>query len=365
MSFEAQTDNNGEIVQQIETQMEKCPNCGANLVFEPNSQTLYCEHCGTSQSLPEMLTVLEQNVLDGFDQVKSQWSGDETVVFSCDNCGAKVVLQKDETASSCPFCGTSHVVKTDELAGIKPHGLIPFSFGLKEGVDYAKKWAKSRLYAPRKFKKTLSAENVKGVYAPCFTFDSNTFSTYYGRIGKRYTRVVGSGKNRRTETYIVGRNVSGTFGYSFDDLLITAGSKFDQKKMDKVSPFDTNNGKSYDESYLLGFMAYHYDTELKDCWQQAKNRMDATIRSRILAQYSYDVVSFLNVSTTHGNVTYKYVMLPVYIGNYKYGKKLYNFFVNGSTGKTTGKTPVSALKVALTVLAGLCVIAGIVALTLL
>ena len=106
-------------------------------------------------------------------------------------------------------------------------------------------------------------------------------------------------------------------------------------------------------------MAYHYDNELADCWKSAKDKMDGYIRQGILSNYSYDKVSYLNVSTTHSNVTYKYVMLPVYVGSYKYKKKLYNFFVNGNTGKTTGRTPISAFKIILTVLLGLALIAGI------
>jgi hypothetical protein len=80
----------------------------------------------------------------------------------------------------------------------------------------------------------------------------------------------------------------------------------------------------------------------------------------ILDQYAHDRVAYLNVSTTHENLTYKYVMLPVYVGNFNYKQKLFNFFVNGSTGRVNGKTPKSALKIALTVLFIVAIVAGIV-----
>ncbi|MBE7086929.1 MAG: hypothetical protein E7369_01345 [Clostridiales bacterium] len=349
-----------EVDKSVQTEMKKCPACGANLVFDPDKQMLYCSHCGTKQSISMDLNASELDIRLSLTS-NGTWGREEATVFKCDNCGAKVVLQNDKTAINCPFCGTPHVVKTDELAGLKPNALLPFAFGLEKAVEYAKAWAKKRLYAPSKFKKTLSTENVNGVYTPCFTFDSITTSTYYGRIGNRHTRTVGSGKNRRTETYIVWRNISGRHGDSFDDVLITAGSKFDQKKLDKISPYDTNSSKAYEENFLLGFMAYHYDCELQDCWEAAKKRIDVAIKNAILSGYSYDVLDYINVSTDHANVTYKYVMLPVYIGNYKYKKKFYNFFVNGTTGKVWGKTPISALRVIFTVLLGLAVIGGIFA----
>lgn len=340
----------------VETESVKCPGCGANMIFDADLQTLYCPHCGSKKELGEAKIAKEKDIMEGLS-ADSVWKADETVVFRCDNCGAKVVLQKDETAKICPFCGTAHVQKTEELAGLKPDAVLPFAFGQEKALEYSKTWAKKRFFAPRKFKKNLNAENVNGVYTPCFTFDSHTFSTYHGRIGKRHTRVVGSGKNQRTETYTVWRNISGSYNEFFDDVAITAGDKCGQKELDKISPYDTNSGKEYREQYLLGFMAYHYDHELSECWNSAKAKMDKVIRNNILRQYDYDVVDYLNVSTTHENVKYKYVMIPVYVGNFTFKQKLYNFFVNGTTGKTYGKYPKSLLRVGGVILFGLAIAA--------
>ena len=106
-------------------------------------------------------------------------------------------------------------------------------------------------------------------------------------------------------------------------------------------------------------MAYHYDKSIEDCWGIAKGKMDAVIKRSILSQYSYDVIEYFNVSTTHEAATYKYVMLPVYVGNFNYKSKIYNFFVNGINGKTTGKTPVSFWRVLIAVGLGLVAVAGI------
>ncbi|MDY6367287.1 MAG: zinc ribbon domain-containing protein [Clostridia bacterium] len=349
----------GEEESKVSTESIKCPSCGSNMKFDPESQMLYCEHCGTKSSFNQELKASELDLLSGFNADDNQWKKEDVTVFRCDNCGAKVVLSASETAKSCPFCGTAHVEKIDELAGIKPNGVVPFLLTSDKAVERSKTWAKKRLFAPSKFKKSLNAENVKGVYSPCFTFDSKTTSYYRGRIGKNYTRTVGSGKDQHTETYTVWKDISGTYYDNFDDVLISAGNKISQKTFDKISPYDTNESKGYQENYLLGFMAYHYDKSIEDCWGLAKDKMDAAIRKGILSQYSYDEVDYLNVSTTHEAVTYKYVMLPVYVGNFSYKKKVYNFYVNGVSGKTTGKTPVSFWRVLAAVGLGLVVLAGI------
>ena len=53
-------------------------------------------------------------------------------------------------------------------------------------------------------------------------------------------------------------------------------------------------------------------------------------------------------------------MPPVYVGNYIYKKKVYNFYVNGATGKVGGKTSLSLFKILLAVLLGGTVVAGLI-----
>ncbi len=335
-------DSNVEKQVRVQTSLVKCDSCGSNLVFHPEKNQLYCEHCGYTKEIQNRTSAQELDLVGAFSR-DEKWE-EETVVFRCDNCGAKVVLSKNESAKDCPFCGTAHVQKTEELAGLKPNAVVPFAFGLDKALTFSKTWAKKGMFTSNKFKKNLDARNLQGVYTPCFTFDSYTTSTYVGRIGKTHTRVVGTGKNRRTETYVVWRNISGTYLSNFDDILITAGSKFDQKKLDKLSPYYTGGSVSYKEDYLLGYMAYHYDAEITDCWDTAKGIIDSALRKQILSQYSYDRVDYLSVNTSHDRVTYKYVMLPVYMGNFHFKKKTYSFQINGATGKVIGKKPKSAIK---------------------
>ncbi|MBO7345300.1 MAG: hypothetical protein J6U92_05120 [Clostridia bacterium] len=334
--------------EEVDADSVKCLGCGSNMVFNPEKQTLTCPHCGSKQDFSTDVFASELSLVDGFG-AGNGWGDDKPSVFECDNCSARVVLNYGETAKVCPFCGTAHVKKTESLAGLKPNAVVPFLITAEKALDLSKEWAKRRLFAPRKFKKNICAENVNGVYSPCFTFDSSTTSYYEGKIGRTHTRTVGSGKNKRTEVYTVWQHIRGTYNDCFNDVLINAGSKLGQDKLDQISPFDTENSRKYQKEYLYGFMAYHYDTSIEDCWGSAKGVMDGRIRRGILSRYVYDKVAYLNVSTSHQDVTYKYVMLPVYVGNFNYKKKLYNFYVNGSTGKVKGKTPKSLWKILLTV----------------
>ncbi len=342
----------------VETDCIKCPSCGGTMNFDPETQTLKCEHCGNTVDFEKNRAVKENDIEEGFDKAE-RWDAAEQVTYKCDNCGAVIIMNSDEEATTCPFCGTTHIVRGESFDGIRPQAVLPFRFGREKATEYAKKWARSRLFAPRKFKKNLNQENMRGVYEPCFTFDSNTYSTYKGRVGYRRTRTVGSGKNRRTETYIEYKNISGSYARFFDDLLVANNVNFNQKKIDQLSPFDTGSACVYEKSYLSGFVADGYTVSLRTGWQNAKTIMDTLIRSGIKSKYNADVVDYLNVSTYHENVTYKYLLLPVYFMNFKYGKKRYGIMVNGSSGKARGKTPVSPLRVLIAVVLGLVALCGL------
>jgi len=58
-------------------------------------------------------------------------------------------------------------------------------------------------------------------------------------------------------------------------------------------------------------------------------------------------------------VTFKHVLLPVWLAAYKYRGETYRFVVNGRTGRVQGERPYSKGKIALAVLAGLLVAGAI------
>ena len=331
------------------TETAKCPGCGGNMAFDPEKRLLKCEFCGTERQF-EINENEEQDFEKLFDY-HAQWS-DETHVFSCNNCGAKVVVSKTEISKACPFCGTSNVLETSGLSGLKPNALVPFSITKEDATSRAIAWAKKKVFAPRRFKKYVSyADEMTGIYSPAFTFDTNTTSYYEGRLSKTETYTTRVNGKTVTRTRTVHFHIRGVFDLAFDDLLIQASSKIDQKSVDKLQPFDTNNSKEYTEEFLYGYSASQYIKDGRECWQEARKIIDKRIRAGILSRYVYSSVDYLNISTQCNDRKFKYLLLPIYVGKFSYRKradktaKLYNFFVSGHNGKVVGKAPVSPLKV--------------------
>ena len=332
-------------VDNCKTEDYSCPSCGAPLSYLPEKGALHCEYCGLEITLDGKAGKEENDFFEGTKEDNS-W-GEETKVVHCDNCGANNIVDTNAISITCPFCGSNQVVETNELVGIKPHRVIPFQISESNTKQNYSLWIKKKFFVPSKVKKNIPKLVLRGVYLPIWTFDSNTFSIYDGKLGKHYTRTVGSGKNRRTITEVRYFYVRGSKQVTFDDLIVNAGSKISQSEINAISPFNTNNSYEYDKRYLAGFSSEHYVVRLNMGWDNAKIRMNAIIKREILRGYNHDVVSYLNVNTTFNSIKYKYVLIPIWIGTYKYANKDYRFISNGETGKITGKVPISIAKVSI------------------
>lgn len=340
-----------------QTDYIKCDSCGSNMVFDPVTQNLKCPHCGTVVDFDEDSSVKELSIEKAFDEA-TKWN-DDTSIFVCDNCGSRVVLKSTEVAKACPYCGTTHIVKSDLLAGVRPNAVYPFFLTKEQAKNKFLKWARGRFFAPKVFKKNVTVENINGIYEPCFTFDSQTTSRYSGKLGETRTRTVRRNGKTQTETYTHWYYVSGVVSHFFDDVMISSGGSLSQKTMQKIMPFSVDTVKVYSEEFLSGFMANHYQKDLRQSWNEAKGEIDAQIRRLIINKYHADKVAYLDVSTMHENVKYKYVLLPTYVVNFNYKHKVYNVCINGQTGKVAGKSPVSILKVSLTVVLALVATIGL------
>lgn len=324
----------------------KCQNCGADMVYDPEKGALHCSYCDATRTIDKRVSY-KRDYLSALDEGEVKF---DNSTYKCPNCGADVKLAPFDTAIKCPYCGGTNVVELEDMKGLKPDSILPFALSQNQAADAGKKWIKKKIFAPIKLKKSFKVENFKGVYIPSYAFTTNADSTYDGRLGERRTRTVGSGKDRHIETYIEWYNVNGSTSNFFEDVAVEASTQLNQKELNKILPYDTDNLEAYNKDYIAGFSAEKYDTSLKDGFDVAKGQMDDTIRKRIIDGYGADVVDYLNVHTSYKGTAFHYMMLPLWVCAYVYRKKGYRFIINGRTGKSTGKSPVSPLKVAIAVL---------------
>ncbi len=337
-----------------------CENCGAVLTFAPGQDELVCAYCGHQNPIPESDHAIEE--LDFRAALRRQASGGETVterVVTCHACAATFTLNPSVTADECPFCGSAVVLDTaHEETHLKPQSLLAFRLDAREAREAFRQWLSGLWFAPGDLARYArpDGDGLAGMYTPYWTFDARTATRYRGQRGRRYTTSVGSGKNRRTVTRIRWSPVSGSVTRAFDDVLVVASESLPRDMAEKLEPWDLDQLVPYDERYLSGFRAESYRIGLEDGFAHAKDRMEAVIRRDVRRDIGGDAQRITWLSIRHDDITYKHVLLPVWLAAYRYRDRVFRFMVNARTGKVHGQRPWSWLKIGVAVFAATVVL---------
>ena len=352
---------------EIETGTFGCTNCGANLNYKPGTKNLTCEYCSTENEIPDLGVKIEELNFHDYLTKKpvSENSYSETYV-KCNGCGASSSIEPNITASSCPYCSTPLILdQAKEENIIEPKSLLPFKIEKKQAKDGVKKWVKKLWFAPSVLQKSaLNFDRFKGVYMPYWTFDLDTVSNYVGQRGDYYyvSESYTATENGKTvtKTKRVRRIrwcfVNGAVAHFFDDIITPASNSLPEKYVSKLEPWDLENLVPFNKSYLSGFISEKYQIGLEDGFSTAKSTADQEIKSLVKRNIGGDEQRIMSLNTNYKDISFKHLLLPVYVSAYKYKNKLYRFLVNGRTGEVQGERPYSWIKITLTVLLGIVLI---------
>jgi len=348
-----------------ETLETKCHDCGAILNFAPGTNNLKCQYCGAENEIvPEDTEPIEELDFDAY--IKETVKEEDTMqvaTVKCTACGASSTLKPNISSDECPFCGTPIIVQGGTMTSIiKPKSLLPFKITQKEAYEGFRRWIKKLWFAPTALKKyALQADKLKGMYIPFWTYDSDTYTKYSGARGTYYyvteTYTEGGQTKTRQVRKIRWTPVSGSVSHFFDDILIVASHSLPIKKVNKLEPWDFENLTNFDERFLSGFQTETYQVDLKEGFEQAKKVMESTIRNLVRRDIGGDEQRIYSMNTQYSNITFKHLLLPIWISAYRFKKKVYRFLVNGRTGEVQGERPYSFWKIFFFILGILAVIA--------
>ncbi|WP_171235440.1 TFIIB-type zinc finger domain-containing protein [Ruegeria sp. HKCCA6837] len=345
-----------------------CDQCGADYRFNPGDGTLTCDHCGHSEPIsagPWGGASLRE--LD-FDAAIADRLPDseieETRVLSCPNCAAQVEFDPNTHAAECPFCATPVVTDTGINRHIKPKGVLPFAFDERSAQKAMGDWLGRLWFAPNGLKEyARKGRKMQGIYVPYWTFDADTKSSYRGERGTVYyeTRtVMRDGKRVQQQVPKVRWTPkSGRVARFFDDLLVLASKSLPKSYTDALEPWDLPTLEPYQPEYLAGFRAEAYSVELREGYVEARAHMARVIERDVRFDIGGDRQRIHAVDTDVRDVTFKHILLPVWMAAYKYRGQTYRFVVNGRTGRVQGERPWSAIKITIAVVLGLLLAAGV------
>jgi DNA-directed RNA polymerase subunit RPC12/RpoP len=343
-----------------------CPGCNSQLYFNPQQQQLVCEHCGTKVAIDKSTNQIRENNL------KQQLSGADTavtveqLVYNCNRCGSESVFTTETPTFVCSFCNYEAVNPVAyKTRIIQPSGMIPFIIDQPKSLSIFKTWLGKGWLAPNDLQEFARHDALHGIYLPFWTYDAQTNSEWSGYGGRYYyeteyyTDSDGKRQSRQVQrTEWIPR--SGTFEHFFDDILIGGADELPQHEYESIFPYKLDELVNFDARYLSGWKADVYDIAVHDGYEKAEAIMKESIFNACADLCRIDTYKGLEVATSYSGQTYKHILLPIWLCSYLYKNKTYHFLINGQTGKIHGKKPVSAMKVALLVLAILAVIIAIV-----
>ena len=346
-----------------------CKQCGSQLVYEPGSAHLTCTYCGfknliTSEDAP---AIRELDFDHHLELAASEAETMEVMAILCTSCGAETTLNPNVVSDICPFCDTPLVQTKHTEKIFKPQGVVPFKLSKDDSVDAYRKWLRGLWFAPNKLKDLALEEHFTGVYYPFWTYDSDTFTRYSGQRGdyyyttKRYQanengRMVTKHKQVRHTRWSKRR---GAVENVFDDVLVAASKSVAHFYTKKLEPWDLDELEPYTDAYLSGFKAESYSILLDHAFKEAQHIMDGVIVQSIYRDIGGDEQRINRKETTYDDVTFKHILLPVWINAYHYNDKVYRFMVNGATGRVHGERPYSAIKIFFAILGALLLAAVI------
>ncbi len=341
-----------------------CPGCSADMQFDPATGGMKCPFCGKTQALAAppaagRAVMISSHPLDAFvnQQAAPQLRplSAAALEVSCGACGSAVTFQPPEVAGLCPFCGDTLVAQpkaADPL--LAPDAVLPAFIPKDKAQASLRAWLQSRWFAPNALKRLARPDAVEGVYLPFWDFDADTTTHYSGRRGQNYDE---------TETYpetdSEGRTVmqtrqvphtkwypaSGVVSCRCQDVLVPASNSVAESKLNALQPWKLDSLRLYDPAFLAGFKAQRYQLDLSAGFEHATQTMRRNIERAIRRDIGGDVQAIDSMETQYFNTQFRHLLLPVWIGAYRFQNKVYQVVVNASTGEVKGERPYSLVKI--------------------
>ncbi len=331
----------------------KCQNCSAIVRYDPSSHGLKCEYCGSVEVLEVKLERPEEHDLFSAP-AHLGWDAD-VKIMKCDSCGA-ALASEGKISGKCAFCGSNFVKEQKPNPDIiRPESTVPFKIDLNGATQRFKRWLGKGFFRPGDLKKISRLQLLQGIYTPFWTYDCSAHSDWWAMSGYYYyvSKRVKTSQGWRTTQERKVRWVpsSGSRNGAYNDVLIIASKGLDEGMTKSIYPFELYALEAYRPEFLSGWLAEEYSVTLPKGWLKARRHVESREYQQCKFVVPGDTHRSLSVNTTLSDVTYKHMLLPIWVAAYQYKKKTYHFLINGQTGKDRGEAPISWLKVAAVALA--------------
>jgi len=330
-----------------------CPSCGAKAMeYVISSDTIRCNYCGTQEQIKDYGIIYEY-AYEAFTQhEESSLIHAYYHLIKCPLCGAINSFKPFDVADFCNYCGTHLNWQIPSKNPIfQPQAIYPFRIPRELVLDLVKGWLKEKVktwYVPSNLHTLIQPEVVEGIYVPFWTIDISASSHFYAKRGdyqQCHTYILGRNKLVRkhyVKKIIKWQSIQGNVDLHFDDILVLASNYLPLNRLDKllVCGYNADHLKPYNPKYLLGFRVERYNIPLQSAYKTTEKLAHLIIRRQIKDIVGGDRQKIRYIKTDYRQITFKHILLPLWIVRYCYFGKCYHVAVSGITGNIVGSFPI-------------------------
>lgn len=266
----------------------------------------------------------------------------DIVAITCSSCGGAVALEAGKTLPRCLYCGSEALDEgmLDERIE-QPETFLPFGISDEEADAAFRKFTRSSIWYPNEIRQARL--ELEPLLLAAWTW-AGLVETHYAGLVSASTA---SGK----------APVTGSDITRLEGVVVPSSSALTRAELAAIAPFAYAEEQPYDV-HTAGLMFEPGRLSRSMARSQALDQMARTHAAQLKAR---EGASSLNPATVLSDVDGRPVLLPVYIGVWRYGDQPYRVVINGQTGRLTGKAPISWLKIVAAV-AGVLLLVALMAL---
>jgi hypothetical protein len=204
----------------------------------------------------------------------------------------------------------------------------------KTAIQNAREWLGKGIFVPDNLLHASRELRLRPAYYSCWVFDGTLEVSWSCEVAE------GSGNNR----HWVPRN--GVYTQFFGEVLVSGVKSLSARDLASVEPYNLVEVEQFKPEYLAGWPTILYDRSLSDASLVARQKVMKQIRSQI--QDRIEIGSDKRRVRTSGGkwsgMTFKHILLPLWVGRYRFRNKEFHVLVNGQTGEVGGEKPRDAVK---------------------
>jgi len=257
--------------------------------------------------------------------------------ITCSNCGAELLFDPETQLASCNFCNSRFEIKNSvEKSVIIPEGIVPFSVSKKDYESSVLEYLSEGDYTPVDILESSVFSSVNGIYLPVWYYAGKYKGNWSASSGYDYIEEYQVRENNKwvTKSRVV-TDWRPSSGNCDGDLLVTGYAAGEHKSELVVFTWGTVlkkiKIKPFDSKYTIGFNLMEFELDEHESWDKyGEEAADHYVRSQVYPRIPGDHYKDLHIEAIYDKEKPIRIYYPVWITYYKYNGQEYYVWMDGN-----------------------------------